>query len=143
MMKKLRIYSLPMLNLKKNVTTLKTALDVIPKGRNENLQKKFEAFENVYGRIEDKTFKNRRRYFEQEIKNNPQNYNSWFKFIRFGKGEGRNYKIKGVYERAIANVQEIDDKVYWKEFFSLWISYALFQEFHVKSISQTRDYVGG
>ncbi|KAL0440957.1 UNVERIFIED_CONTAM: Pre-splicing factor CLF1 [Sesamum radiatum] len=63
----------------------KYALDHIPKGRAEELYKKFVAFEKQYGDregIEDAIVGKRRFQYEDEVRKNPLNYDAWFDYIR-------------------------------------------------------------
>ncbi|MCI25956.1 crooked neck-like protein 1-like, partial [Trifolium medium] len=59
--------------------------DHIPKGRAEDLYRKFVAFEKQYGDregIEDAIVGKRRFQYEDEVRKNPLNYDSWFDYIR-------------------------------------------------------------
>ncbi|KAJ0048456.1 hypothetical protein Pint_17006 [Pistacia integerrima] len=63
----------------------KFALDHIPKGRAEDLYRKFVAFEKQYGDkegIEDAIVGKRRFQYEDEVRKNPLNYDTWFDYIR-------------------------------------------------------------
>ncbi|KAL0447810.1 UNVERIFIED_CONTAM: Pre-splicing factor clf1 [Sesamum latifolium] len=85
----------------------KYALDHIPKGRAEELYKKFVAFEKQYGDregIEDAIVAKRRFQYEDEVRKNPLNYDAWFDYIRLEESCGDKQRIEDVYERAIANI---------------------------------------
>ncbi|KAH0878437.1 LOW QUALITY PROTEIN: hypothetical protein HID58_065831 [Brassica napus] len=63
----------------------KFSLDHIPTWRADDLYKKFVAFEKQYGgkeEIEDATAGKRRFQYEDEVRKNPLNYDSWFDYVR-------------------------------------------------------------
>ncbi|KAG5583046.1 hypothetical protein H5410_053673 [Solanum commersonii] len=91
----------------------KFALDRIPKGRAEDLYSKFVAFGKQYGDregIEDATVGKRRFQYEDQVKVNPRNYDTWFDYIRLEESVGNKERIREVYERAIANVPPAEEK---------------------------------
>ncbi|RZB77840.1 Pre-mRNA-splicing factor CLF1 [Glycine soja] len=98
----------------------KFALDHIPKGRAEDLYRKFVAFEKQYGDregIEDAIVGKRR--LEESV--------------------GDKERIREVYERAIANVPPAEEKRYWQRYIYLWINYALYEELDAGDMERTRD----
>ncbi|KAI3687458.1 hypothetical protein L1987_81154 [Smallanthus sonchifolius] len=120
----------------------KFALDHIPKGRAEDLYRKFVAFEKQYGDregIEDAIVGKRRFQYEEEVRKNPLNYDSWFDYIRLEESVGNKSRIREVYERAIANVPPADEKRYWQRYIYLWINYALYEELEAQDVSRTKD----
>ncbi|KAM0944487.1 putative tetratricopeptide-like helical domain superfamily [Dioscorea sansibarensis] len=120
----------------------KFALDHIPKGRAEDLYRKFVAFEKQYGDregIEDAIVGKRRFQYEEEVRKNPLNYDSWFDYIRLEENVGNKDMIREVYERAIANVPPAEEKRYWQRYIYLWINYALYEELDAKDMDRTRD----
>ena len=101
----------------------KFALDHIPKGRAEDLYRKFVAFEKQYGDkegIEDAIVGKRRFQYEEEVRKNPLNYDSWFDYIRLEENTGNKARTREVYERAIANVPPAEEKRYWQRYIYLW-----------------------
>ena len=63
----------------------KFSLDHIPTWRADDLYKKFVAFEKQYGgkeEIEDAIAGKRRFQYEDEVRKNPLNYDSWFDYVR-------------------------------------------------------------
>ncbi|KAL5993549.1 Crooked neck-like protein 1 [Asimina triloba] len=133
----------------------KYALDHIPKGRAEDLYRKFVAFEKQYGDregIEDAIVGKRRFQYEDEVRKNPLNYDAWFDYIRLEESVGDKEKTREVYERAIANVPPAEEKRYWQPSkckesnanlndigFGLFrINYALFEELDANDIERTR-----
>ncbi|KAJ0047650.1 hypothetical protein Pint_17011 [Pistacia integerrima] len=120
----------------------KFALDHIPKGRAEDLYRKFVAFEKQYGDkegIEDAIVGKRRFQYEDEVRKNPLNYDTWFDYIRLEESVGNEGRIREVYERAIANVPPAEEKRYWQRYIYLWINYALYEELDAEDMERTRD----
>ncbi|XP_052725353.1 uncharacterized protein LOC108320371 isoform X2 [Vigna angularis] len=120
----------------------KFSLDHIPKGRAEDLYRKFVAFEKQYGDregIEDAIVGKRRFQYEDEVRKNPLNYDSWFDYIRLEESVGNKERIREVYERAIANVPPAEEKRYWQRYIYLWINYALYEELDAGDAERTRD----
>ncbi|CAA0382256.1 unnamed protein product [Arabidopsis thaliana] len=122
----------------------KFALDQIPKGRAENLYSKFVAFEKQNGDkegIEDAIIGKRRCQYEDEVRKNPLNYDSWFDFVRLEETVGNKDRIREIYERAVANVPppEAQEKRYWQRYIYLWINYAFFAEMVTEDVESTRD----
>ncbi|XP_019091706.1 PREDICTED: crooked neck-like protein 1, partial [Camelina sativa] len=119
----------------------KFALDQIPKGRAEGLYKKFVAFEKQYGDkegIEDAIVGKTRFEYEDEVRKNPLNYDSWFDYLRLEESVGNKDRIREIYERAIANVPPAEEKRYWQRYIYLWINYALFEEIETEDVECTR-----
>ncbi|GMI89853.1 hypothetical protein HRI_002654600 [Hibiscus trionum] len=120
----------------------KFALDHIPKGRAEDLYRKFVAFEKQYGDkegIEDAIVGKRRFQYEDEVSKNPLNYDAWFDYIKLEESVGNKGRIREVYERAISNVPPAEEKRYWQRYIYLWINYALYEELDAGDMEQTRD----
>ncbi|BFG34882.1 hypothetical protein CerSpe_211560 [Prunus speciosa] len=120
----------------------KFALDHIPKQRVEDLYKKFVCLEKQYGDrqgIEDAIVGNRRFQYEDEVRKNPLNYDSWFDYIRLEESAGNKDRIREVYERAIANVPPVTEKRYWQRYICLWINYALYEELDAGDMERARD----
>lgn len=120
----------------------KFALDHIPKGRAEDLYRKFVAFEKQYGDregIEDAIVGKRRFQYEDEVRKNPMNYDIWFDYIRLEESVGNKARVREVYERAIANVPPAEEKRYWQRYIYLWINYALYEELDAGDMERTRD----
>ncbi|KAM3319894.1 hypothetical protein P3S67_007094 [Capsicum chacoense] len=120
----------------------KLALDRIAKGRAEDLYNKFVAFEKQYGDregIEDAIVGKRRFQFEDVVRRNPHNYDSWFDYIRLEERVGNKERIREVYGRAIANVPPAEQKRYWKRYIYLWINYAVYEELDAQDMERTRS----
>ena len=88
-------------------TIYKYALEHIPKQEAQELFKSYTQFEKKYGDragIEDVIISKRKFQYEQEVKANPMNYDTWFDYIRLMEAEGSQDMTREVYERAIANI---------------------------------------
>ncbi|KAL5200141.1 hypothetical protein ABZP36_021344 [Zizania latifolia] len=120
----------------------KYSLDRVPKGRAEELYRKFLAFEKQFGDregIEDAIVGKRRFQYEDEVRKNPLNYDSWFDYIRLEESVGNKDRIREVYERAISNIPPAEEKRYWQRYIYLWINYALYEELDAKDMERTRE----
>ncbi|XP_022023839.1 crooked neck-like protein 1, partial [Helianthus annuus] len=104
----------------------------------EELSKGYERAVDREG-IEDAIVGKRRFQYEEQVRTNPRNYDSWFDYIRLEESVGNKPRIQEVYERAIANVPPADEKRYWQRYIYLWISYALYEELDAQDVSRTRD----
>ncbi|KAK9936634.1 hypothetical protein M0R45_013463 [Rubus argutus] len=120
----------------------KIALDRIPKGRAEALYNKFVCFEKQYGDregIEYAIVGMKRFQYEDEVRKNPLNYDSWFDYIRLEESAGNQERIREVYERAVGNVPPANEKQYWQRYIYLWINYALYEELDTGDVARTRE----
>ena len=87
------------------------------------MYKKFVAFEKQYGDkegIEDAIAGNRRFQYEDEVRKNPLNYDSWFDYAMLEETVGNKYRIREIYEMAIANIPSPEEKRYWQTHIYLW-----------------------
>ena len=62
------------------------------------------------------------------MKENPNNYDAWFDYLRLCESESTIEATREVYERAVANVPPAPDKRLWRRYIYLWIYYAVFEE---------------
>ena len=72
------------------------------------------------------------RFILQEVKINPNNYDTWFDYLRLMESEAEPDAVREVYERAIANVPPAEEKRLWRRYIYLWINYALYEELLAK-----------
>ncbi len=94
-------------------------MDHIPKKEAQELYKMWISFEKKHGDkggIEQVILGKRRFQYEEEIKQNPLNFDTWFDYARLEESYGENQKVEEVYERAIANLPPKQDKKYWSRF---------------------------
>lgn len=120
----------------------KYALDHLPKERSKELYKAYTIHEKKYGDrsgIEDVIVSKRKFQYEQEVLENPTNYDAWFDLLRLVENEGNLEVIRETYERAISNVPPTKDKQFWRRYIYLWINYALMEELDAEDIERARQ----
>ncbi|XP_015433408.1 PREDICTED: protein crooked neck [Dufourea novaeangliae] len=120
----------------------KYALDHIPKEKTQEIYKAYTIHEKKYGDrsgIEDVIVSKRKYQYEQEVNENPSNYDAWFDYLRLVESEGNVDIIRETYERAIANVPPTKEKQFWRRYIYLWINYALFEELDTEDIERCRQ----
>lgn len=120
----------------------KYALDKIPKEKARELFKHYTIHEKKYGDragIEDVIVSKRKHQYEEQVKTNPLNYDSWFDYLRLMESEENVEATRELYERAIANVPLTKDKRLWRRYIYLWINYALYEELEVEDMERTRE----
>jgi crooked neck len=104
----------------------KFALDRMPRSKSVNLHKAFTTFEKQFGDrdgIEDVILSKRRVHYEEQIKENPKNYDSWIDFARLEETSGNPDRVRDVYERAIAQIPPTQEKRHWRRYIYLWLFY--------------------
>lgn len=120
----------------------KYALEHLPKDRTNELYKSYTIHEKKYGDrsgIEDVIVSKRKFQYEQEVADNPTNYDAWFDYLRLVENDGSMETIRETYERAIANVPPSKDKNFWRRYIYLWINYALYEEIEAQHEERTRQ----
>ena len=111
----------------------KYALDRLPRSRSAALHKSYTTFEKQFGDregVEDVILAKRRVQYEQQIKENPKNYDAWFDLAALEEAGGDVDRIQDVYERAIAQVPPSQEKRHWRRYIYLFIFYAIWEELH-------------
>ncbi|KAF2995819.1 NineTeen Complex (NTC) component [Curvularia kusanoi] len=120
----------------------KFALDRMPRSKSVNLHKAFTTFEKQYGDrdgIEDVVLSKRRVYYEEQLKENPKNYDAWIDFARLEETTGSTDRVRDVYERAIAQIPPTQEKRHWRRYIYLWLFYAVYEESVTKDVARTRQ----
>lgn len=120
----------------------KFALDNLPKEAAAGVYQNFMVFEKQHGDrdgIEDVVVGKRRVQYEEDVRKNPSNYDTWFDYVRLEETNGDVDKARDVYERAIAHVPPASEKRYWRRYIYLWINYALFEELEAHDPERTRE----
>ncbi|XP_050371698.1 LOW QUALITY PROTEIN: uncharacterized protein LOC126789549 [Argentina anserina] len=120
----------------------KLVLEGLPKGRAEDLFEKLVCYEKKYGDregIDDAIARTKRIQYEEEVRKNPLDYDSWFDYIRLEENAGNTNRIREVYESAVANVPPANEKQYWKRYIYLWINYALYEELDKEDVERARQ----
>lgn len=120
----------------------KYALDQMDKEKCAELFKAYTIHEKKFGErlgIENVILSKRKYQYEEEVKENPMNYDAWFDFIRLVESEGNVDVIRETYERAIANVPPSKEKHFWRRYIYLWINYAVYEELEAGDMERARQ----
>ncbi|KAH0607087.1 uncharacterized protein H6S33_003075 [Morchella sextelata] len=120
----------------------KYALDRLPRSKSQQLHKSYTTFEKQFGEregVENVILSKRRVQYEEQIKENPKNYDVWFDYARLEETLGDKDRVRDVYERAIANIPPTKEKRHWRRYIYLWIFYALWEEMEGQDIDRTRQ----
>ncbi|KAI1075052.1 cell cycle control protein [Whalleya microplaca] len=120
----------------------KYALDRLPRSKSMGLHKAYTTFEKQYGDrdgIEDVILSKRRRHYEDQIKENPKNYDIWFDYARLEETLGDLDRVRDVYERAVAQIPPTQEKRHWRRYIYLWLFYAIWEEMEAKDIDRARQ----
>ena len=120
----------------------KYALDRLPRSRSTVLHKSYTTFEKQHGNregVEDVIFAKRRVQYEEQIRDNPRNYDIWLDFARLEETGGDVERVRDVYERAIAQIPPSQEKRHWRRYVYLWIFYALWEEMENRDMERSRQ----
>ena len=120
----------------------KYALDRLPRSRSAALHDSYTTFEKQFGNregVEDVIHAKRRVQYEEQVRENPKNYDAWFDFARLEETGGDVDKIRDVYERAIAQIPPSQEKRHWRRYIYLWVFYALWEEMVNRDIDRARQ----
>ncbi|KAI9898961.1 hypothetical protein N3K66_005422 [Trichothecium roseum] len=120
----------------------KFALDRLPRSRSMTLHKAYTTFEKQFGDqdgVEDVVLSKRRRHYEELVRENPSNYDTWFDYAGLEEESGNPDRVREVYERAVANVPPSQEKRHWRRYIFLWIFYAIWEEMEGKDPARTRQ----
>ncbi|KAF2639764.1 TPR-like protein [Massarina eburnea CBS 473.64] len=120
----------------------KFALDRMPRSKSAILHKAFTQFEKQYGDrdgIEDVILSKRRVHYEEQVKENPKNYDAWIDFARLEETSGNTDRVRDVYERAIAQIPPTQEKRHWRRYIYLWLFYAVYEETVSRDLERTRQ----
>ncbi|PQE11095.1 hypothetical protein CJF31_00011491 [Rutstroemia sp. NJR-2017a BVV2] len=120
----------------------KYALDHMARSKSMALHKAYTTFEKQFGDregVEDVILSKRRVQYEEQVKENPKNYDAWFDYARLEEVSGDVDRVRDVYERAIAQIPPTQEKRHWRRYIYLWIFYAVWEEMESKDISRARQ----
>lgn len=120
----------------------KYAIDKISKSQAEEIFKNYTKFEKRFGNrsgIENVIVSKRKIQYENEVKENPHNYDTWFDYLRLSEEEGNSDATRELYERAIANIPPVEEKRHWRRYIYLWVYYAVYEELVMKDSDKVRD----
>ena len=120
----------------------KYALDRMARSKSAILHKAYTTFEKQFGDregVEDVILSKRRVQYEEQVKENPKNYDAWFDYARLEEVSGDVDRIRDVYERAIAQLPPTQEKRHWRRYIYLWIFYAAWEEMESKDVERARQ----
>lgn len=120
----------------------KFALDNLPKENTQQIYKSYTIHEKKFGDrsgIENVIISKRKHQYEQEILENPLNYDAWFDYLRLIEDLGDVENVRETYERAIANVPPSKDKNLWRRYIYIWINYAFYEEIENEDLDRTEQ----
>ncbi len=120
----------------------KYALDLLSKDKSADLYKAYTIHEKKFGEragIETVILKKRRLQYEDEVTENPNNYDAWFDLIRLTISEGDHEAAREVFERAVANIPPSKEKQFWRRYIYLWINYAVYEEMETGDMERARQ----
>ena len=121
-------------------TIYKYALDRLPRSKSQALYQAYTAFEKQFGDkdgVEDVLIGKRRLQYEEQVTENPKNYDAWFDYARLEEMAGEPERVREVYERAIGQIPPTQEKRHWRRYIYLWINYALYEELENKDYERS------
>ncbi|KAG8165275.1 hypothetical protein KVR01_005550 [Diaporthe batatas] len=120
----------------------KFALDNLPRSRSMKLHAEYTVFEKQFGDrdgVEDVILSKRRRLYEEQVKENAKNYDTWIDYANLEQTSGNVERVREVYEKAVAQVPPAQEKRLWRRYIYLWIFYAIYEEMEAKDIERARQ----
>lgn len=120
----------------------KFALDNLPRSRSMKLHAEYTVFEKQFGDrdgVEDVILSKRRRLYEEQVKENAKNYDTWIDYANLEQASGNIDRVREVYEKAVAQVPPAQEKRLWRRYIYLWIFYAIYEEMEAKDIERARQ----
>ena len=120
----------------------KYALDRMPRSKTATLHKAYTTFEKQFGDregVEDVVLSKRRVQYEEQVKDNPTDYDAWFDYARLEEASGNVDRTCDVYERAVSHFPPSQEKRHWRRYIYLWIFYALYLELDAQNPARARD----
>ena len=120
----------------------KFALDKLPRSKARVLHNAYTTFEKQFGDregVEDVISSKRRVQYEEQIKENPKNYDVWFDYARLEENSGEPDRVRDIYERAIAQIPPTQEKRHWRRYIYLWVFYALWEEMDNQDAERARQ----
>lgn len=120
----------------------KFALDNLSRSRSMKLHAEYTVFEKQFGDrdgVEDVILSKRRRLYEEQVKENAKNYDTWIDYANLEQTSGNVDRVREVYEKAVAQVPPAQEKRLWRRYIYLWIFYAIYEEMEAKDIERARQ----
>lgn len=118
------------------------ALDRMPRSKSAKLHSSYTTFEKQFGDregVEDVVLSKRRVLYEEQVKEHPKDYDTWFDYARLEETGGDQDRVREVYERAIAQVPPSHEKRHWRRYIYLWIFYAMYEELTTKDLDRAQQ----
>ncbi|GBE59158.1 crooked neck family 1 isoform [Babesia ovata] len=122
-------------------------LMTLPRENAELLYRTYVSFQKQHKdkeTIDNLIVTKKRNEYEQNLLDEPYNYDVWFDYIRMEEqtlsddghpegidqsyAEAQQTRICELYERAISNLPQVDNRRLWRRYSYLWIGYAIFSE---------------
>lgn len=119
----------------------KHAIEELPCDASSDLMKARAIYEINNGYYtEKKNIPGRRRkeQLKEDIAADPRNYDAWLEYLLYIEEWRGDATVRRFYEQAVANTPIGKDKDSWRDYISIWIAYANFEENLAKSIKRTR-----
>lgn len=120
----------------------KFALDNLPRSRSMKLHAEYTVFEKQFGDrdgVEDVILSKRRRLYEEQVKENAKNYDTWIDYANLEQTSGNVDRVREVYEKAVAQVPPAQEKRLWRRYIYLWIFYAIYEEMEAQDVERARQ----
>ncbi|CAG8948134.1 unnamed protein product [Penicillium salamii] len=120
----------------------KYALDRLPRSKSMVLHKAYTTFEKQFGDregVEDVVLSKRRVQYEELLKENARNYDTWIDLARLEELSGDTERVRDIYERAIAQIPPSQEKRHWRRYIYLWIFYAVYEEMEMEEPERARQ----
>ncbi|KAL5089412.1 NineTeen Complex (NTC) component [Trichoderma cf. simile WF8] len=120
----------------------KYALDRLPRSKSRLLHSAYTTFEKQFGDqdgVEDVVLSKRRVFYEEQVRENPKNYDAWFDYAGLEEASRDADRVRDVYERAIAQVPPTQEKRHWRRYIYLWIFYAVWEELEGQDVERARQ----
>ncbi|KAL7956994.1 TPR-like protein [Trichoderma compactum] len=120
----------------------KYALDRLPRSKSRLLHSAYTTFEKQFGDqdgVEDVVLSKRRVFYEEQVRENPKNYDAWFDYAGLEEASRDTDRVRDVYERAIAQVPPTQEKRHWRRYIYLWIFYAVWEELEGQDAERARQ----
>ena len=120
----------------------KFALDRLPRSKSTALHSAYTTFEKQFGDregVEQVILSKRRVQYEEQVKENPKNYDAWIDYARLEETTGDADRVRDVYERAIAQIPPTQEKRHWRRYIYLWIDYAIWEEIQAEDVERSRQ----
>jgi crooked neck len=122
----------------------KHGLDHLARSHSNALHKAYSAFEKQFGTtegLEDAVHVKRRVQYEEQIRANPKDYDTWIAYARLEEAISSHDPeiVRDIYEQAIAQLPPTQQKRHWRRYIYLWIYYALYEELQTKDVARARQ----